>query len=496
MREVKNGRKFLFLSLLFSAVALLLATSPGYSLISEAREWEDNIPLPFLRSTEDQLLDSTFRIDISTIAVTFDYFPWEYYVDCRAVVEFTMRPGQTRAVIHLAPAIRNTNVVSSASLNGEVLNFSDEADVRIISFEGTTQQAFEFQRHLEADTVHTLDISYRLTLPPGYPRFSSKVHDLQGRGNEEWFPTINTPHELARHFLTFRVHSDTAFRCIGSGLVEETVSDVRQWSLDTEREIASYTVMFALMPEEDTIFEERMIGEVPVRIMAFVGGASIDTAFARLQQWLPELETNLGPFPMPRGLSIFLVSSGGGMEYYGGTITALGPLEHEVFHLYFGCSTVNKTYRDSWMDEAISVWYENSLDPAYPPIPDNYTSNIVSGRSAIAVGFDRRAYNEGARIIEAVARELGGRNEMIAFLSYLHRNYSFTPFTTFDFLDFLEEYSNVDMTGRFLNWLYMGSENGYAPNPSSPHWIDKKKPDMTPPRELLKKYGINKRRTK
>jgi hypothetical protein len=199
---------------------------------------------------------------------------------------------------------------------------------------------------------------------------------------------------------------------------------------------------------------------------------------------------------MPRGLSIFLVSSGGGMEYYGGTITALNALEHEVFHLYFGCSTVNKTYRDSWMDEAINIWYEYSVDPEYPSIPDNYTSNIVSGRSAIAVGFDRRAYNEGARIIEAVARELGGRNEMIAFLSYIHRNYSFTPFTTFDFLDFLEEYSGVDMTGRFLNWLYMGFESGYAPSPSSPHSIDEEKVDMTPPQQLLKKYGINKRRTK
>jgi hypothetical protein len=486
MKKVKTGRKSLFLSF-FSVVLLLITTFAGYSLTRKS-------PLPFMGRAEAQLLDSTFRIDISTVTVTFDYFPFEYYVDCRAVVEFTMRPGQTRAMIHLVPAIHDSNVVSSISLDGEVLNFSNEADVRIISFEGTTQQALEFQRYLAADTVHTLDISYRVTIPVGYPRFSSMVHDLEGRGNEQWFPTINTPHELARHFLTFRVHGDIAFRCIGSGLVRETVSDVQQWTLDTEREIASYTIMFVLMPGEDTILEERMIGGVQVRIMAFVGGASIDTAFDMLEQWLPELETNLGPFPMPRGLSIFLVSTRGGMEYYGATITALNALEHEVFHIYFGCSTVNKTYRDSWMDEAITKWYEDSVDPGFAPIPDDYMSNIVSGRSAIAVGFDRRAYNQGARIIQAVARELGGRDEMIDFLSYIHRNYSFTPFTTFDFLDFLEEYSGVDMTDRFLNWLYMGVENGYTPGPSYYRSIHEEKVDMTPPRELLKKYGI--RRTK
>jgi hypothetical protein len=484
MRKIKAVRKFLSRYLLFPVVVLLLTPSAGYSLIPE-----------------DQLLDSTFRIDISTITVDFDYFPWEYYVDCRAVVEFTMRPGQSRPVIHLAPAIRDSNVVSSITLNGEALNFSNESDVKIISFEGTTQQAVEFQRDLEADTVHILDISYRLTLPEGYPRFCSKVHDLEGRGNEELFPTINTPHELARHVLTFRVHSDTPFRCIGSELMWESFSTVQEWSLDTERELASYTVMFVLMPEEDTILEERMIGGVDVRIMAYIGGASIDMAFAMLELWLPELETNLGPFPMPRGLSIFLVSGGvtrgGGMEYYGGTITTLGALNHEVFHMYFGCSTVNKTFRDSWMDEAINEWYENSADPEYSPIPENYMSNIVSGRSPIAVGFDRRAYTKGARIMEAVARELGGRAEMIAFLSYIHRNYSFTPFTTLDFLDYLRDYSGVDMTDRFLNWLYMGDETGVAAGPASRRSMHEDEVDMTPPEGLLKKYGIyNKRRPK
>jgi hypothetical protein len=484
MSKRKAERKFLSMVLLLPVVVLWLTPSAGYSLISE-----------------DQLLDSTFRIDIGTITVDFDYFPGEYYVDCRAVVEFSMRPGQSRPVIHLAPAIRDSNVVDSIRLNEETLDFSNESDVKIISFAGTTQQAIEFQRDLEADTVHTLDISYRLTLPEGYPRFCSKVHDLEGRGNEELFPTINTPHELARHVLNFRVHSDTPFRCIGSELMWETFSTVQGWSLDTERELASYTVMFVLMPVEDTILQERKIGGVDVRIMAYIGGASIDTAFDMLEQWLPELETNLGPFPMPRGLSIFLVSRGatrgGGMEYYGGTITALRALEHEVFHLYFGCSTVNKTFRDSWMDEAINKWYEYSVDPDYSPIPGNYMSNIVSGRSPTAVGFDRRAYSQGARIMEAVARELGGRTEMIAFLSYVHRNYSFTPFTTLDFLDYLGDYSGVDMTDRFLQWLYMGEENDYAAGPASRRSIHEHEVDMTPPEGLLKKYNIyNKRRPK
>jgi hypothetical protein len=480
---------FLGITVLFFTLVLF----PLLTLSFNPGSGGDNLDLLKRRNAEDFLLDDVFRIDILKIQVDFDYYPEEYYADCYAAVKFKMRPGQNRPVIHMDPAIRYDSVISII-LNGEFLNFSDESDVRVLSYEETSQQALEFRRDLGADIIHTLEFFYRMPLPEGYTRFSSEVSDLEGRGNEEFFPTLNTPHELARHVLSFRVHSSRAFRFIGSGHVAEVDSDVQQWILDTEREVSSSMVMFVLMPLEDTLYEERNIAGVDVRILAYSGGASIDEAFSRLEQWLPELISNIGPFPMPRGLSIFLVTHGGGMEYYGGTITALRALEHEIFHMYYGCSTVCKTYRDSWLDEAIDMWYELSVDPNFTPIPDDYISNIVSGRSPVAVGFDLRAYDEGARIIQSVAFEIGGRNAMISFLSYLHQNYFFAPFSTWEFLDYLENYSGLDMRDQFSDWLYMGEESP----PASvlefrPHM---KKVDMTPPRIILKKYAEQKRRLK
>jgi aminopeptidase N len=447
------------------------------------------------QSLEDELLNSTFRIDIQRISVTYEYYPNGAFVNCTAVVEFFMRPGQTRPLIHLDPAIRDNQIVSRVNLNGEELDFQDESDVRVISFDGTNQQAIEFQRSMPDDplNLNTLVIHYGLSLSALYPRFSSEVSDLEGRGNEERFPCINAPHELAEHVITFRVYSQTPYRCIGSGLVveQETVSGAQEWVLWTEQEVASYSVMFALMPEADTRYREQVIDGVDVRLMAFNGGASIDEAVRILETWLPDLRNNLGPFPMPRGFSVFLVSRGGGMEYYGGTISTLNALDHELIHMYFGCSTVNKTYRDSWLDEAIDKWYENTAFSTYSPIAEGYSSNMVSGRSPIAIGFDRRAYQAGSRIIEAVARELGGRQQMMGFLSYLHQNYSFQPFTTMEFLVYLLEYGGVEMTGRFLGWLYQG-EGSPAPASSTrkaaAHPAHNEPPDMTPPGHILEKY--------
>jgi hypothetical protein len=490
--ERKKGVRSSCLRLFIAAACLMFISGIDGNSQSQGLQTDPASRFRWGRGT-DQLMDSMYRIDIKDIIVTFDYYPESHYADASARVEFFMRPGQSRPVIHFDPAIRH-NTVSALSLNGERLDISSTVDVRILEYADTTQDALEFQRDLPSGVLHGLEIVYRLPLPELYPRFSTEVNDLEGRGNEEIFPTINSPHELARHRLTFRVHGSRTFRCIGSGNVVKTGDGPQEWILDSEREIASYTLMFVLVPEDDTVLEERNIAGVDVRILAFVGGASVSEAFAWLDPWLTELAVNLGPFPMYRGISLFLVSSGGGMEYFGGTITSLRAMRHEVFHMYYGCSTVMATYRDSWMDEAIDMWYEKSMDPSYPLINNDYRSNIVSGRSPVAVGFDLRAYDEGARIMEAVARELGGRSAMIGFLRYVHQLKQFTPFTTWDFLNFLEDYSGLDMRNQFNNWLFLGTETPIVDGWTSRHTLQSS--DLAPPGPVLQKYAPLKRRAR
>jgi hypothetical protein len=242
--------------------------------------------------------------------------------------------------------------------------------------------------------------------------------------------------------------------------------------LDTERAVASYTVMFHLAPARNHAVSERRIRGVDVRVLAPTGGVTAEEAFATLDPWLAELQSSLGPFPMPRGLSVVLTQTGGGMEYYGATTTSLRALRHEVFHMYFACSTVARTYRDSWWDEAIDMWYELSADPAYAPIAESFRSDIVSGRSAVAVGFDRRAYDDGARIMQAVATDMGGRDRMVRFLRDLHGRRSFDPFTTWELADEIQASSGLDVRERFRLWLYQspGAQAAAQP-PSAWDWL-------------------------
>ncbi len=367
------------------------------------------------------------------------------------------------------------------------------AAYRVVDIAGSTQQVLEFVDEVDPAGEHELVVSYRLALAGGYPRFTSQVHDLKGSGNEEWFPTLNTPHELARHRLTLRVSGTVPYRCLGSGKVERTGNAAwQEWVLDPEREVASYTLMFVLLPEADTVLKEGVIAGIPVRMTAFTGGAAIEPAWAELESWLPQLAAEIGPFPMSRGLSVFLTGSGGGMEYFGGTISSPSALSHEVFHMYFACSTVARTYRDSWFDEAITSWYDRTYPDYLVPIADGYRSNMVSGRSPVAVGFDVRAYYQGTQIIETMARLLGGRSAMTAFLGDVHRRHAFAPFSTMDLAEYFRQYSGIDLSREFRDWLYSGQGDVAVALPAPCGF--ESPPNLTPPAEVLRRYGLERAR--
>jgi hypothetical protein len=436
-------------------------------------------PLP-AAPTEAALLDAVFRIDVDRVEAVFDLFPAERRVQAQASLTFRMRPGQSRPIVHFEPARSPSGV--ALRLDGQDLDPTRTSDVRLFSYQGSGQVSLELQRDLAPGVAHRLEASYPLALADAGGRFFADVNDIEGHGNEVVFPALNTPHELAHHVLVFRVHDAEPYLAVGSGLVAaRAAGDVQEWVLDTERPVASYTVMFHLAPARSHLLAERRVRGVDVRVLAPTGGVTAEEAFAILDPWLAQLEGALGPFPMPRGLSVALTQTGGGMEYYGATTTSLRALRHEVFHMYYACSTVARTYRDSWWDEAIDMWYELSADPAYAPIEEGYRSDIVSGRSAVAVGFDRRAYDQGARVMQAVAAEMGGRDRMVRFLRDLHARRSFDPFTTWDLADEIRASTGVDVRERFRLWLYQSpGAQAAAPAPSAWDWLHEVDPALPP----------------
>jgi hypothetical protein len=112
---------------------------------------------------------------------------------------------------------------------------------------------------------------------------------------------------------------------------------------------------------------------------------------------------------------------------------------------------VNRTWRDTWFDEAaVSRWEgggSRGLDPGF-------SSALARGRAAAEPGFDTSAYGAGARVLEEIAQALGGRAAMNGFLADLHRRRAFEPFTTDDLIaDVAAAQDRVDRQD-LERWLY------------------------------------------
>ncbi len=385
-------------------------------------------------------LARVYRMDVSRIDVTYDFRPGADWISGRATLRFVMRPGQKRPFFHFNP-LRYTSAegrfLTSLKLDRERLNPRDSADLRRIRPAPSAEPGFEVRRKVSAGDEHVLRVRWRMPKPRSTPGwFAMNFDDTEGpkQETETLWPTVSSPEMQARHRITMRVHSPEPYRVIGSGRVrrESSRPGVQKWAIDTLRPVASHTVLFNAAPARALRVARFKASGVPVTIAATGPARRLARGKTITRRAIAGLIRDWGPFPVPQ-VQILLNGWDGGMEYYAATKTGLGALAHELGHMYFGVTAVNRTWRDTWIDESAVVWH--LAHRWLPPVKPRFRSSIAVGRSVVAPGFDERAYGYGARVFESIARALGGDRKMIRFLADVHRRREFKPFTTQDFFD-------------------------------------------------------------
>ena len=405
-----------------------------------------------LQKIEAESLDEAFRIDIQTIDVVYDIDPDAPAVDGRSVMNFQMREGQLQPLFHFDPwtpfGRGRHSSLKRVVLDGEEIPVDELVATKV---EGSEQNVFEIDRVLLSGT-HRLEFEWSLWNwflgdEPGW--FRTVVDDSGGMGNETLWPTINSPEELARHTIEFRIDSDKPYSAVGSAGVQQSVDGgIQVFKIDTGREVSSYTVMLCALPSNAVSEHQFLAGDVPVTLLSTLDETKTQQAIEITKGRLFTLESDFGALAQP-SVDILLIDWDTGMEYFAGTTSGLEALPHELTHLYWGTVAVNATWRDSWLDEAINVWWNfNSA-----PVADGFQSDLLSREHSLALGFDEWAYEEGARVLGAVAAEIGV-SAMVDFLAGVYRDRQFAPFTTADFVADLVAYTGDDVwIERFDRWL-------------------------------------------
>lgn len=422
-----------------------------------------DVPAPADDPLTARLADA-FRIDLAEVDVTYDYRPGSGRVEGSATLAFRMRPGQSRPLFHFNP-IRGGDgpapgeMLTSLELDGEQLDPGDPEDLRRLRPLPSAEPAFEVQREVAGDGDHELRVGwampYRETHSyPGW--FLMKFDDTIGppEETETIWPTVSSPEEQARHRVRLRIHSDRPYTAIGSGGARRIESPgAQEWEIDSGQPIASHTMFFATMPTASVSRTTFDVDGVAVRIVSDRSPGKVRRARAETERTIRALVERLGPFPMPR-MDILLTGWSSGMEYYGATRTGLGALEHELAHMYFGASAVNRTWRDTWIDEAVASVLERLGERRAKRLPDGYRSERARGGGAVAPGWDNDGYSRGAQMLAEVGDALGGERELLAFLADLHERRAFRPFTTRDLIaDVVAAQDEIERK-QLERWVY------------------------------------------
>jgi len=142
----------------------------------------------------------------------------------------------------------------------------------------------------------------------------------------------------------------------------------------------------------------------------------------------------------------------GGMEYEGGTTTAVSSLQHETFHSWWGRGLKPASQADGWWDEAWTVYNDAG---ATGSVPFDFTSGPVelSSRNPWVRRTPSASYTGGRQFFEGAASLMGPatlRTHMVAFYSAARAR----PATTVQLEEFLVARSSdpvlVDGFHRFV----------------------------------------------
>ncbi len=220
-----------------------------------------------------------------------------------------------------------------------------------------------------------------------------------------------------------------------------------------------------------------------------ISGAKIPVTIYSISRWvnrryskktvrvLRELENDYGPWPHPQVL-VYANSLKGGMEYAGATATSYGALDHELQHSYFAKGIHPANGNSGWMDEGIASWRDKGHFTHSKP---DYFSWNLANHNIYTRKTDSNSYVKGRSFfayIDHKIKELGKPGFQHFLRGYFEKR-KFTTVTTNDLKSDLEEYTGLDLTEDFNQYIFGGGlKNSRSPavepleNPYHPSYTD------------------------
>jgi hypothetical protein len=339
---------------------------------------------------------------------------------------------------------------------------------------------------LAANSSHTVRMTYTLGTPQAStagsyqpamawsagPRlaFNFGFTDLgPGRYLEAWVPAnlIFDQFDMSLEFHV--VNTAVAHTPITNGTV--TVLGANHWSVAFPPRFTALSPLLELRAADTVTSQTGSVvlpgsgATITIEVWRLTSSAVDLTArIADIASWLTANESSTGTYVHgARFVAFFHV---GGMEYEGGTTTAVSSLQHETFHSWWGRGLKPASQADGWWDEAWTVYNDAG---AAGSVPFDFTSAPVelSSRNPWVRRTPSAAYTSGRQFFEGAASLLGPaslRAHMATFYAVARAR----PATTVQLEEFLVSRSSDPLlVDGFHRFVY-----GFAdPAPAPDLWL-------------------------
>jgi hypothetical protein len=311
-------------------------------------------------------------IDVLSVSGTADFDLKTAKAEATAVMRFRMS-----ATGH--PIFDLRQDIAKAWLDGAPV---DPADMASHDFGPGASTLRVLNRQLEAGSEHELRFEYPLRQPQsrqsdpiGWGDLDTLTWDFffsdlnPGRYLEMWFPS-NLIYDSFPFTLELDLRNAGAKHLLWTnGTVEERGE--HSWTISFPANWTPVAQMVTVVPAKDVKVDTKEVKlpdgqkvtlEVAVRNDA---GTTLKQVIKQTEVALKEFTESTGPWPHGERCVIYVWPGSRSMEYNGGTTTAIGALEHELFHSWYARGVMPADQNTGWLDEAWTMVNTSKLPSSW-----------------------------------------------------------------------------------------------------------------------------------
>lgn len=402
-------------------------------------------------------VDATLRFDVAALEAT-----------AAATVDFVVDgPGGH-------PALDLRQEIDSLTLDGHRLDADVLAPVDLGGGPDAHMRVLDVA--LDSGSRHRLTIAYRLGLPGaggavpvGWGddgvRFDLWMSDLMpGRYLEMWVPA-----PLCHDRFALGVEVEVTGTSRPHLLITNTADPIEPalgWRVTYPETFTSLSPLLVLAPADEIDWSTRELhlpGLAQPLDLRTARHVEVDADLAAVEAdvagWLSHLHTRFGPWAHGSTMTTFVWDPGRGMEYDGATTAAVGALEHEVFHSWFGRGVKPARASDGWIDEAWTTWNTASRRAEGPRF------------GAVELGLDEEpvllcpphpwsrytpseSYASGSRLLAGMAAILGGPDRLRSAMAGFYVAHRGGLVTTEDLQNHLQRHTEVDIGPWWARYVH------------------------------------------